>query len=211
MVRTAARASVRVRVVPKRSLIADGALSYLCVTVPVFAAVYLLGGPEQTLLVLVLQVSTALVYAVPVVLYSRVSIEIDSESIVERPFLGRRRTSPLTSVAVVAVADTYRESSAEIVSLLFVGDSRGGRLLRMRGTYWDQADIDRVARAIGEERLQIPDPISVAELFERYPGSRYWFESNPAVWLGTAGVIAVGGAAAIIGLMQVSGIPLTGS
>jgi hypothetical protein len=209
--RTAARASVRVRVVPRRSLIVEGALSYLCATVPVFLAVYLLSGPDRTLLVLALQVGTALVYAVPVVLYSRVSIEVDAESITERPFLGRRRTLPLHRVAVVAVGDTYRQSSADIVSLLFVGDAQGSRLLRMRGTYWDQADIDRVARAIGEERLQLPDPISVTELFERYPGSRYWFESNPAVRLVTTVTVVAGGAASIVGLMHISGIRLYGS
>ena len=207
--RTAARAPVRLRVVPKRSLVRDGLLSYLFTTVPVFSALYLLGGPRGMNLVIVgLQASTVVVYAVALLLYRRVFIELDADSIVERPPIGRLRSHPLRGVAVVAVADTYRESSAEVVSLLFVGDSRGRRLLRMRGTFWEQGDIDRVTRAVGEERLQIHDPISVAELFERYPGSRYWFESNPAVWLGTAVLVTVGGVASIVGLMVISGIPL---
>jgi hypothetical protein len=208
--RTAARASVRVRVVPKRSLLRDGALSYVLATVPVFVALYLLAGPERTRTVVVLQVITALVYAVPVVLYSRVFIEIGPDSITEQPFLGRLHSHPLRTVAVVAVADTYRESSSEIVSQLFVGGAEGARIVRMRATYWEQSDIDRVMRAVGDERLEMPDPVSVVELFERYPGSRYWFESSPVVSLVTVVVVAAIGAASIVELMTVGGIPRAG-
>lgn len=113
----------------------------------------------------------------------------------------------LDRIARVDLVDTYAGLTPRPVRQLLVRDAGGARLFRMRGNYWNDGDLDRVAEVLPVAPITVTEPIDLRDFFRDYPGSAYWFEGRRAVTVVAIvlGVLAVGAIAALT--MLLSGEP----
>ncbi|MEI5583372.1 MULTISPECIES: hypothetical protein [unclassified Agromyces] len=110
--------------------------------------------------------------------YRRTRIQVSRQGLVERGFFGRMQRVPHDEVAGVLRIDTYRGDTLETVHQLFVVDPAGRCLVRMRGTFWDDAAMDAVAPTLGVEQTVRYEPVTLAELRASDPRLLYWFEGR---------------------------------
>jgi len=101
---------------------------------------------------------------------------------------------PRDEIAALVLVHTYRPDSVETVPQLFATSLDGRPLFRMRGTYWSEEAIAVVSEALDAPTTVEPKPMSFADLYRRYPGSRSWYEGRP--WLTALAVVAAFGLAA---------------
>jgi hypothetical protein len=90
---------------------------------------------------------------------------------------------PLSAIASVVVVPVYVGQSPEPVLQLLARDASGHRLYRMRGTFWAPDDLKAVANALPVAPTFVQEPISIREFYRTYPGSAYWFQNKPALWI----------------------------
>ncbi|MET3769294.1 hypothetical protein ABIB15_001985 [Marisediminicola sp. UYEF4] len=198
------------RVVPRRILVRNALWSYVLISLALFGSLYYLAIPRGTWPgLLSWQLGTMLLCLVAYLRYRLTYIEVTPEAIVERGFLGSTRRIPLSRVATTVLAETYRSHAPDSTPQLLVRDAAGRRLLRMRGTFWSRAAIRRVADATGVPTEHYPDPITSREFFAGFPGSAYWFEHRPALFVATVLAVFAVSLAAVLGLMSLAGIPIT--
>ncbi|GAB3132250.1 YdbT family protein [Marisediminicola antarctica] len=201
---------VLTRVVPRRILVRNALWSYLLISLALFGSLYYLSIPRGTWPGLVAgQLVTILVCLTAYLRYRLTYIEVTTESIIERGFFGFTRRIPLSRVATTVLAETYRSHAPDSTPQLVVRDAAGRRLLRMRGTFWSLAAIRRVADATGVPTEHYPDPITSREFFANFPGSAYWFEHRPALFVVTVLAVFAVSLAVVLGLMWLAGIPMT--
>jgi hypothetical protein len=150
--------------------------------IPVFAAVFWFSIPRGTWprVIVALAVVTA-VYALAAFLLSRVSISLARDGVVERGFFLTNRV-PSKRIESVLILNTYRGHSLDTVPQLFLLDTNGLALLRMRGQFWSSDSIETMANAFDVPVRRIDDAVSAAVLRRDYRGLLYWFERWP--WLG---------------------------
>lgn len=198
------------RVAPRPVLLRNAALSYVLITVALFGSLYYLAIPMGTWPVLLGgQLATVAVATVAYVRYRMTYIAITDDALIERGFLSPTQRIPLSNVASVLLAQTYRSHSPDSTPQLLVRDADGRRLLRMRGAFWTDAAIHRVAETIGVPVALFPEPITSRDFFATYPGSAYWFEHRPALAVGTVVAVFVLSLAVVIALMNLAGIPIS--
>lgn len=108
--------------------------------------------------------------------YRRTAIWVSPHGLVERGFFGATRRARTAQVGSVIRLDLYRSNSLDTSPQLFVVDHDGRLLLRMRGDYWEDADLDAVAPSLGVAETRRPTPVTLAELRASEPQLLYWFE-----------------------------------
>ncbi|MCY7326793.1 MAG: hypothetical protein LH605_11785 [Microbacteriaceae bacterium] len=200
---------VLTRVMPRRILVRNALWSYVLISLALFGSLYYLSIPRGTWPGLLLgQLGTILLCLIAYLRYRSTYIEVTTESIAERGFFGLTRRIPLSRVATTVLAETYRSHAPDSTPQLLVRDAAGRRLLRMRGTFWSLAAIRRVADAIGVPTEHHPDPTTSREFFANFPGSAYWFEHRPALFVVTALAVFAVSLAVVLGLMSLAGIPI---
>lgn len=84
----------------------------------------------------------------------------------------------LSSIARVDLVNTYVGLVSTPVCQLLVRDAEGARLFRMRGNFWNDGDLERVAAALPVAAARVTEPLDLRDFFRRYPGSAYWFENK---------------------------------
>ncbi|SKA93112.1 hypothetical protein SAMN06295879_1621 [Agreia bicolorata] len=152
--------------------------------IPVFAAVFWFSIPRGTwprVFVALLVVSA--VYAAASFLLSRVSIRLAHDCVSERGFFTSNRVAS-KRIESVLIITAYRGQSLETVPQLFLLDTNGDALLRMRGQFWSTDSIEAMAAAFDVPVKRIEEPLTRAELRRDYSPILYWFEHWP--WLGVA-------------------------
>lgn len=110
--------------------------------------------------------------------YRHTQIRVSRQGLIERGFFGRVQHVPREDVAGVLRLDTYRGDTLETVPQLFVVDRAGRCLVRMRGTFWDDAAMDAVAAMLEVGQAVRNEPVTLAELRASDPGLLYWFEGR---------------------------------
>jgi len=146
-----------VRVAPSPRLLRNAVLSYLLIPVTLFGSLYCLAIPRGTWpMLLAGQLVTVAVVTLTYVRYRMTYIAVTGQKLVERGFLSPSRRAPLSRVASVLLAETYRSHSPDSTPQLLVRDVDGRRLLRMRGASRADADIHRVADALGSRSPASP-------------------------------------------------------
>jgi hypothetical protein len=103
---------------------------------------------------------------------------------------------------------TYIGQSPDAVMQLLVRNESGARLFRMRGTYWNPEDLTAVAAALPVAPTYVQEPIGIREFYRSYPGSAYWFQNRPALWIIALvlAVLLIVGVAAWV--MRIFGMPV---
>ena len=182
------------RLRPLRSLFwqaLGGMLAFLIPVSVVLLFVTLPDGPWP--LVIVLQASVVLVFIGSYISYRNLGFWVGPSGIAERGFFGLATYVPREMVDSVLLVNTYHGSGTETVPQLFVCDSDGKQLLRMRGQFWSLDSMEDAAAALDIPLTYVSDEISKTELLDSHPGLLYWFERHPLIIAAaaTAAVVVV--------------------
>jgi hypothetical protein len=195
-----------VRVHPRFALLRTATVTSLLVTSPLFCALYWFtaptGGWVEVLVVhLVVLALCVLVGARQLTVFTEVRDGVLRGNGIFSPV----EQVELTRVARVDLVNTYVGLTPVPVRQLLVRDTAGERLFRLRGNFWHDGDLERVAAALPVAPVTMTEPMDLRDFFRDYPGSAYWFEDRPLITIGgiVLGVLAVAGVAA--GAMLVTG------
>lgn len=202
-----ATATVRVR--PRRSLMTTAFVSIVLAMIPVFGVLYWFAVQHGSWAV-VFAVHLAVTAASLVTLGRQLTVFV---AVTETQLIGRGIFSPMVRVPLkgitnVVLVPTYVGQSPDAVQQLLVRDAAGARLFRMRGNFWHADDLRAVANALPVRPEIVQEPISTREFFRNYPGSAYWFENRPVLWIVSVAVVLVLAIAVAAWLMTIFGMPL---
>jgi hypothetical protein len=207
--RTAVPPLVRIR--PRSGLLGTAAVTSLLVTSPLFGVLYWFSVPAGSWpMVLAAHVVVLLGCLLVGARQLTVFTEVRDDRLVGNGIFSPTEVVELDRIAVVDLVGTYVGLKPAPVAQLLVRDAEGRRLFRLRGSFWHDGDLERIAAVLPVPTTHATEPIDLKEFFRRYPGSAYWFENRPALTIGAIvlGVVAVGGVvAATIG---VTGEPFFG-
>lgn len=193
-------ASTGVVVRPRAQIFSQTRLVAAALILPVFAAMFWFAIPRGTWpRVIIALLFVVLLYAAGAVLLRGVSIRITHDGLIERGYFIHNNRIPAKRIATALVVDVYRGASTDTTRQLFLLDSTGELLLRMRGEFWSNDDIDAVTRAFDVPVQQRPDPVTAARLRAELPELLYWFERWP--WVGG---LAMAGAIALLALVLIA-------
>jgi len=204
---TATATQLRVR--PRRSLVTTAFVSIVLAMIPVFGVLYWFAIQHGSWGI-VFVVHLAVAIACLATLWRQLTV---FTAVTDTDLLGRGIFSPvvrvpLSSISRVDVVPTYVGQSPDPVLQLLVRDAAGDRLFRMRGNFWTPEDLRAVADALPVKPTYVQEPMSIAEFYRAYPGSAYWFQNKPALWVVVfvlAVLLAVGIAAWV---MTIFGMPV---
>lgn len=191
---------------PRASLLRNALSSVLLFSVPLYGALYILGiNRGSWLVVLGTQLAGVAFCAVVWLRYRSIAVRVTATSIEEQGLFFRQR-SALEDVHRVTIARVYRSSSAETWTQLLVTDAQGKRLLRMRGVFWAETEIRRIAAAIGVPATELAEPLTRKAFATSHPGSVDWYENNrwfAGLVLAAFLAVAIG---VVVGLMALAGV-----
>ncbi|MGN7799329.1 hypothetical protein [Leifsonia sp. 22587] len=162
---------------PHRHLFLRGIVAVLALTTPVFAVLYWLTipGPGWPY-VLVAHLVVIGATVVGVASFLNTTIVLRPDGVRERGFFGRTvHVAPGEAGAVILV-HVYESSTLEALPQLFVATAQGRLLIRMRGQFWSQADMERVAEELDVPVTRPEEPMTMNQLRRAWPRLLYWFE-----------------------------------
>jgi hypothetical protein len=196
----------RVRLRPHAHLFSQGIIAVVAFMTPVFVVLYVITlprGPWEAVLVTQVLATAAVVLAA--VSYFRIAIWVDRSSITEIGFFGRRTKVEVDRIGSVFVVEVFEASGTRTLPQLFVRDSEGRQLVRMRGQFWSRESMDRVLATLEVPSVEQDHSVSTRELRDEHPGLLYWFERRPviAALVFTGVTIVVG--AVVYGLFLIVG------
>jgi hypothetical protein len=198
-----------VTVRPRRSLLTTAFVSIVLAMIPVFGVLYWFSIEHRSWLV-VLIVHALVMIAAVVVLARQLTVysAVTRTELVGRGIFSPLIRVPLTAIASVDLVDTYVGQAPESTTQLLVRDAEGRRLFRMRGNFYQDGDLQRIASALPVRARVTTEPVAIGEFFRTYPGSAYWFEHRPIL---RAVVFALALAAALViaaWVMTILGMPV---
>ena len=126
----------------------------------------------------------------------------------------RSAAEPLARIAVPAGTTGADAVAAAALpangpnAIVVVRDAEGRRLFRMRGNFYPDGSLERIAAALPVPVEVTPEPISVAEFFRTYPGSAYWFEHRPILRVAVFAFALVAALAIAAWVMTILGMPV---
>jgi hypothetical protein len=189
--------SVSVR--PRSQIYGQTRLVAAALTLPIFAAMLWFAIPRGTWPRVIIAFAFILaLYLVGLALLRAVRIVIERDALVERGFFFSNRIAA-KRIATALVVDVYRGVSTETNRQLFLLEGSGGLLLRMRGQFWSDEEIAKVAAAFDVPVQGPEDPITTTQLRTEMPELIYWFERWP--WVGG---LSVAGAIALFALVLIA-------
>lgn len=202
-----------VKVSPRRSLVRNGVLSYVFLSLPLFGALYFFSASSLVwLTVLGVHLLSLAVAAAVYLRFTTVYIGVTSTAIHERSFFGPPKVMFLSKVGDAALVYTYRSSSTETMPQLLVRCSDNRRVLRMRGIFWSETNMRAIADAItASARIPLTEreePMTASVFFTEYPGSAYWFENRPALIVVAVLVTLLAVLGIVLVFMALMGIPI---
>jgi hypothetical protein len=200
-------ASTTIRVAARGSVLRNTIYAAVAAGIPLFGVLYWLSLAQGIWLrVLVVQVIYTGLVVLIAVRHFGAFVEVTSTTITKQA-LFVRTTLNRSDAASSYLADTHTSNSPDLLPQLLVLDANGGRLLRMRGTFWSREDMLRVAEAIGVPLTMESEPMTLKEFYARHPGAAYWYEGK--LWLAIVGIVLAFGFAylAVTWLMVAIGVP----
>lgn len=121
-------------------------------------------------------VVVALLFVSAWLAYRRTKASLSLHGIVERGFFGFISVVSARDITGVLRVQLYRSNSLETTEQLFVVCRDGRCSFRMRGRFWDERTMSRVAPILGVEETRREEPVTLAELRQTDPQLLYWFE-----------------------------------
>ncbi|MCU1415874.1 MAG: hypothetical protein JWP32_48 [Schumannella sp.] len=194
---------------PRRSLLRTGFVSVVLAMIPLFGVLYWFSIEHGSwLVVFVVHVVVSLVAVAVLLRQTMVHSAVTETELVGNGIFSPMVRVPLTSVAKVDLVETYVGQAPESVTQLLVRDAEGKRLFRMRGSFYHDGDLQKIADALPAKPDVVREPIGLTEFFRTYPGSAYWFEHRPILRVVVFG-LALGAALAVAAwVMTILGMPV---
>ncbi|MFC5502907.1 hypothetical protein ACFPJ4_11705 [Lysinimonas soli] len=194
---------------PRRSLMVTAFVSIVLAMLPVFGVLYWFGVQHDTwfavfVVHLALSIACLATLARQLTVYSAVT----ATELIGRGIFSPMLRVPLESIATVTIVPTYVGQSPDAVPQLLVRDREGHRLFRMRGTFWHPGDLTAIANALPVRATVVTEPLSIREFFRSYPGSAYWFENRPIMWVAVLAAAALLAFATTTWVMVIVGMPV---
>ncbi|MBT2518417.1 hypothetical protein J7E29_13300 [Streptomyces sp. ISL-90] len=121
-------------------------------------------------------VVVGLLFVTAWVAYRRTKAWLSRYGIVERGFFGFISVVAARDITGVVRVHLYRSNSLDTTDQLFVVCRDGRCSFRMRGRFWDEPTMARVAPILGVEETMRDEPVTLAELRRTDPQLLYWFE-----------------------------------
>jgi hypothetical protein len=180
---------------PSRSVLRRSAIAAAAFLVPSTVILYVLTVPNGPWIFVS---STELVILIGLFFawigFRRAGVWVGPKGIAERGFFGAERYVPVEEVASIVFVDKFEARQSDPIPQLFVCDSKGRQLIRMRGQFWPRKALKLVSETLPVPVTEVSDPVTAAELLEEYPGLLYWFERHPVVAASTfTAAVIVGG------------------
>lgn len=199
----------RVLVKPRRSLLTTALLSAALAFIPVFGVLYWFAiDHESWQAVAVVNIVVVLLGVALVARQLAVHAEVTETELRGNGIFTPLVTVPLERVRSVLLVPTYVGQAPEAVTQLLIRDSRGRRLFRMRGNFWNPADLRAVADSLPVRVVVIDEPMPLSEFFSAYPGSAYWFEDKPGLRVVLIGGLIAVALAIAVWVMTILGMPI---
>ncbi len=176
-----------------RDLWREGWLSFAAMSLPVFAALYFLTASTGWWMAIVAAQcgATALFAAVAGRLRGS-GVVLDDAGIHERAYLRSTVFTPRHHVAEVLVIPVHRTLLDEVTYQLFMLDSTGATLLRMRGQLWRPSDLHAAAHHFGVPVRVLAPPLTWSQLRQSpYRRNLERFERHPLVTATTLVLLTV--------------------
>ena len=162
---------------PRHTLGWSIGLPIAALAIPLLAAeLWVLGARDAWTIVAWTTAIAAVLVLTAWIAYRRTQVSVSRYGIVERGFFGGRSIVPVRDIAGVLRAQLYRSNSLDTTHELFVVSNTGRGAVRMRGRFWDEAAMNRVAGLLEVEETVRADPVTLAELRTSDPELLYWFE-----------------------------------
>ena len=204
---TATVTTVRVR--PRRSLMTTAFVSVVLAMIPVFGVLYWFAVQHGSwALVFVVHLAVTIVCLATLGRQLTVFTAVTDTELIGRGIFSPMLRVPLSSIASVLIVPTYIGQSPDPVLQLLVRDAAGARLFRMRGTYWTPDDLKAVANALPVAPTFVQEPMGINEFYRTYPGSAYWFQNKPALWIILFGLAVLLIVAVAAWVMTIFGMPV---
>jgi hypothetical protein len=198
----------RVLVRPKASLLRNVLSSVVLFSLPLYGALYVLGVSRGSWLVVLASQCVGVALCVVVWARYRAIVVVVSSTDIEEQGLFFRQRCPLDAVYRVILAKMYRSSSAEAWHQLLVTDADNNRLLRMRGVFWGESEMRRVADAIGVPVMEAAEPVTRQAFMAEHPESVDWYEKNRALTALVLVAVLAAAVGIVVGLMALAGVPI---
>jgi hypothetical protein len=198
----------RVLVRPKASLLRNVLSSVVLFSLPLYGALYVLGVSRGSWLVVLASQCVGVALCVVVWARYRAIVVVVSPTDIEEQGLFFRQRCPLDAVYRVILAKIYRSSSAEAWHQLLVTDADNNRLLRMRGVFWGESEMRRVADAIGVPVMEAAEPVTRQAFMAEHPESVDWYEKNRALTALVLVAVLAAAVGVVVGLMALAGVPI---
>jgi hypothetical protein len=194
---------------PKRSLLTTGFVSIVLAMIPLFGVLYWFSLEHDSWLVVFI-VHILVVIAAIIVLLRQLTVfsAVTATELRGNGIFSPLVRVPLSAIASVDLVETYVGQAPDSATQLLVRDAEGRRLYRMRGNFYQEGDLERIAAALPVPATVSSEPIPLNEFFRSYPGSAYWFEHRP-ILRGVIFAAALIAALAIAAwVMTILGMPL---
>jgi hypothetical protein len=204
---TATVTTVRVR--PRRSLMSTAFVSIVLAMIPVFGVLYWFALQHGNWwLVFVVHLAVTIACLATLGRQLTVFTEVTDTELIGRGIFSPMLRVPLSAIASVVVVPTYVGQSPDPVLQLLVRDESGTPLFRMRGNFWNTDDLKAVAGALPARPIFVHEPISIREFYRDYPGSAYWFQNKPALWIVVFALAVLLTGAVAAWVMTILGMPV---
>lgn len=194
---------------PRPDLLTTALLAMVVAMVPLFGVLYWFAIPKDSWLsVLVLQIVVTLACAGLALRQLAVFSTVTATELIGNGIFSPAERVPLAQVSHVDLVKTYVGQSPEAVTQVLVRDASGRRVFRLRGTFWHEDDLTRIAALLPVRPNVVLEPLTMKEFFREYPGSAYWFENKPALTVASFVVGLVGALVLGTWLMTLIGVPV---
>lgn len=193
-------ARIKVLVHPKAKLNVLGVLTFLITIVPLFAVLYwYTAALDVWRLLLAIQLLIFVGCAGAFFRQRRVFTAVSDDDLSGNGIFSVTSTVPLDEIDRIVLVEVYRNHPNETTTqFLAVGEHQQCRF-RMRGQFWNEADLLAVAAATGKPVHREKSALTEEEFFADYPGSAYWFEKRKRTSVAIiAALLAVAGVATIL-------------
>lgn len=198
-----------VTVRPRRSLLRTGFVSVVLAMIPLFGVLYWFSLEHGSwLVVFVVHVIVSLAAIGVLIRQTRVHSAVTDTHLVGNGIFTPLVRVPLDDIARVDLVETYVGQAPEAVTQLLVRDADGVRLFRMRGNFYEDGDLPRIAAALPVKPHVSEEPVNLTEFFRAYPGSAYWFEHRPILRIVVFAVALAAALAIAAWVMSILGMPI---
>jgi hypothetical protein len=167
---------------PKTSLWLSSWLVCMAFTVPVFFALYLVSAPEGRWFPIAVAHAVLLLLFAAVVWRLRGSgVRLSADGIRERAYFSGTVFTPAEAVSSALVVPLRDMSSDEVNEQLFLMDSAGRTVLRLRGHLWHPADLEQIVNYYAVPVRRLETALTWRELRRSYGRNLEPWERHPVV------------------------------